>query len=68
MPKDKQVKKVREVVSSNRDLTMREVPDEAGISKTSYRKILTENLGMQHFAVRSVPCLLTEEQKQGALL
>ena len=59
---------MREVVSSNRDLTMREVPDEAGISKTSYRKILTENLGMQHFAVRSVPCLLTEEQKQGALL
>jgi hypothetical protein len=46
---------------------VREVPDEAGISKILYREILTKNLGMRHVAAKSLPHLLTEDQKQGAL-
>jgi len=61
---EKHVAKVREVNCSNRCLTVQEVPDEAGISKKLCRRILNENLGMRHVAAKSVPCLLTEEQKK----
>jgi signal recognition particle subunit SEC65 len=64
---EQHVKKVCEVVRSNRQLTGREVPDEAGILKKSCSEILNENLGMRHAAAKSVPRLLTEEQKQSAL-
>jgi hypothetical protein len=42
-PDEQHVVKVCEVIHSNRCLTVREVPDEAGISKKLCRKILTEN-------------------------
>jgi response regulator of citrate/malate metabolism len=38
--------KVREVIHSDRCLTVQEVADELGISKTLCHEILTENLGM----------------------
>jgi len=44
------VAKVREVIHSNRRLTVREVAEEVSISKTACREILTENLGMHHIA------------------
>ena len=53
-----------EVIRSNRCLTVREVPDEAGISIKSYGRILIENLRMRRVAAKSVARLVTEEQKQ----
>ena len=44
---DDNVAKVREVIRSNRRLTVREVAEEVSISKTVCHEILTENLGMQ---------------------
>ena len=41
---DDNVAKVREVIRSNRRLTVREVAEEASISKTVCHEILTENL------------------------
>jgi len=65
-PHEKRVVKVCEVIRSKRCLTVREVPEEAGISKKLCCEILTANLGMKHVADKSVPRLLTEEQKQSA--
>jgi hypothetical protein len=56
--------KVREVIRSNRRLTVREVAEEVRISKTVCHEILTENLGMHHIAAKFVPRLLTDDQKQ----
>jgi transposase len=58
------VAKVREVVRSNRHLTVREVAEEVSISKTVCHKILTKNLGMHRIAAKFVPRLLTDDQKQ----
>jgi len=49
---EKDIRKVRKVmIRSNRHLTVREVEEEDGISKTTYREFLTENLGMHHVDV-----------------
>ena len=61
---DDNVAKVREVIRSNRRLTVREVSEEVSISKTACHEILTENLGMHRIAAKFVPRLLTEDQKQ----
>jgi hypothetical protein len=45
-------------------LTIHELEEEAGISKTTYHGILTENLGMHYVAAISVPLMLSEDQKQ----
>jgi hypothetical protein len=45
-------------------LTVREVAEEVDISKTVCHEILTENLGMHQIAAKSVPRLLTDDQKQ----
>ena len=47
--------KVCENVHSNRWLTLREVPDEVGISKKSCCGTLTEHLGMRRVADKYVP-------------
>jgi len=54
----------REVIRSNRHLTVREVADEVSISKTMCHEILTENLGVHRIAAKFVPRLLTDDQKQ----
>jgi len=61
---DDNVAKVREVIRSNRRLTVREVAEEVSISKTVCHEILTENLGMHRMAAKFVPRLLTDDQKQ----
>jgi hypothetical protein len=61
---DDNAAKVREVIHSNRHLTVREVVGEVSISKTVCHEILTENLGVHHIAAKSVPRLLTDDQKQ----
>jgi hypothetical protein len=65
-PDEYNVVKVCEVICSNRCLTVQEVPDEAGISKKSCGRILTENLCMKRIAAKSVPRLQTDKQKQSA--
>ena len=64
---DDNVAKVREVIRSDRRLTVREVAEEVSISKTVCHEILTENLGMHRIAAKFVPRLLTDDQKQNRL-
>jgi hypothetical protein len=45
-------------------LTVHEVTEETGISKTTCHEILNENLGMHCVATKFVPCLLSQDQKQ----
>jgi len=52
------------VICSNLNLTIHELKEEAGISKTMYHEILTENLGMHYVAAISVPLMLSEYQKR----
>jgi hypothetical protein len=61
---DDNVANVREVIRSNRRLTVREVAEEVSISKTVCHEILAENLGMHHIAAKFVPRLLTDDQKR----
>jgi len=61
---DDNVAKVREVIRSNRRLTVREVAEEVSISKTVCHEIITENLSMHRIAAKFVPRLLTDDQKQ----
>ena len=58
------IQKVHKVIHSNRCLTIHEVVEEAGISKTMCHEIPTENLGTHHVAAKSVLRLLSEDQKQ----
>ena len=61
---DDNVAKVRDVIRSNRRLTVRGVDKEVSISKSVCHEILTENLGMHRIAAQFVPRLLTDDQKQ----
>jgi DNA-binding transcriptional regulator GbsR (MarR family) len=57
------VEKVHVVNHENRRLTVCEVSEEVGISKSSCHIILTEKLEMHRVAAEFVPRLLTDEQK-----
>jgi len=61
---DDHIEKVRSVILENRRLTIREVSEEVGISKSSCHTILTEKLKMHRVAAKFVPRLLRDEQKQ----
>ena len=52
------------MIRSIRHLTISEVAEEAGISKTMCHAILTENLGMHNAETKFVLSLLSEEKKQ----
>ena len=65
--KEEIIQKFQKVIPSNYRLTIREVAEEAGISKTMFYEILTENLGMHHVAAKFVPHLLSEDQKQNCV-
>jgi len=43
-------------------MTIYEVAEEYGVSKTTYLEILTENLGVHQVAAKFVPHLLVEDQ------
>ena len=60
---DDHVEKVLVVIRQNRLLTVREVAEEVGISKSSYHLILAEKLKMRRVAAKFVPPLLTDTQK-----
>ena len=61
---DDHIEKARSVIRESRRLTIREVSEEVGTCKSSCHTILTEKLKMLRVAAKSVPRLLTEEQKQ----
>ena len=61
---DDNAAKVREVICSDRHLTVREVAEEKSILKTVCHEIFTENLGMHRILAKFVPHLLTDDQKQ----
>jgi hypothetical protein len=54
---------VKHIIRGNRRLAVREVAKEAGISTGSCHTILTEDLGMHRASAKSVPRLLTYDQR-----
>ena len=52
---------VRDVINSDRRLTVREVADKCGISKTTAHQILGNDLNMNRVCARWVPRILTAE-------
>ena len=65
---DDQIENVRAVIRGNRRLTVREVSEEVGISKSSCHSILTAKLLMHRVAAKFVPRLLSDEQRQNRSL
>jgi hypothetical protein len=61
---EENIQEVQRVVRFNRCLTIYEVAEESGISKTTCHEILTENFSVHHVAAKFVPPLLGEDQKQ----
>ena len=57
------VARVREIIRADRRLTIREVAEEVRIAFGMCQKILTEDLRMRCVTAKSVPCLLSAEQK-----
>ena len=56
--------KVRDLVHSDRRLTIREMSDELNLSFYAVQSILTEDLNMRRVSAKFIPKLLTDEQKQ----
>ena len=61
---DEIVEKVKEMVMNDRQITIREVADDVGISIGSCHEIFSNVLGMKRVAAKFVPNLLNFEQKQ----
>ncbi|GFS29193.1 protein GVQW3 [Nephila pilipes] len=57
------VERVRNLVMTDRRLTVREIAEEVGVSKDSAHAILREDLNMNRVAAKFVPKLLSPEQK-----
>ena len=60
---DANIEKVRELVRTDRRLTIRMMADQLGINKESVRSILVDNLGMRKVCAKMVRRLLLEDQK-----
>jgi hypothetical protein len=60
---DDHIEKVRAVIRENSRLTVREVSEEVGISKSSWHTILTGKLEIHRVDAKFVPRLLTDQQK-----
>jgi len=58
------IAKVRTIVRSNGRLTLREIADDCGISVGSCDAILTDDLHMKLVCTKSVPHLLTDDQRE----
>jgi len=61
---DDHVERFRAAIRRNRRLTLREVSYEVDISIGSYHQIFTEKLQMRRVSAKSVPRLLTDDQKE----
>ena len=58
------IEKVRQIVMEDLRLTLREIVEKVGISRGSVHSILTEDLCMRRVSAKSIPKLLTEQQKE----
>ena len=56
------VARVREIIRTDRHLTIREVAEDVGISFGTCQKILTEDLQIRRVSAKFVPRILTAEQ------
>jgi len=65
---EENIQKLWKVIRSNGRLSVCEVAEEAGVSKTMCCMILTENLGMHHVAAKFVLFSPNEEQKQNCAI
>ena len=61
---DENVEKVKEMVMNDRQITIREVADDVGISIGSSHEISSNMLGMKRVAAKFVPKLSNFEQKE----
>ena len=62
--KKKTIAKVRQIVRTNRLLTVRSIAEQVNIDRETVRKILTGDLVMRKVCAKMVPKELTEEHKQ----
>ena len=60
---DTNIEKVRQLVRSDRHLTIRVIANEVGMDKETVHTILVDTLGMRKVCAKMVPKLLTEDQK-----
>ena len=60
---DESIRAVEEVVMWDRQISVRSIADELGISKTSLYKIMNDYLGMKKVCTRWAPKLLTSLQR-----
>ena len=60
---DTNIEKVRQLVRSDRRLTIRVIANKVGMNKETVRTILVDTLGMRKVCTKMVSRLLTEEQK-----
>jgi plasmid maintenance system antidote protein VapI len=58
------VERVRQLVRSNRRLSVRMMAEELNLNRETVRKILTDDLGMRKISAKMVPRILSDEQKQ----
>jgi len=61
---EENIAKVRQIVHTNRRLTVSRISEQVNIDRETVRKILTEDLDMRKVCAKMVPKELTEEQKQ----
>ncbi|KAJ8944261.1 hypothetical protein NQ318_013673 [Aromia moschata] len=61
---DENVKKIRELVITDRRQTIDQLSEIRGLSWSSVQRILTEDLGMKRVAAKFVPLALADNQKE----
>lgn len=61
---DTNVQKMRDVLNSDRRLSIRAIADEVGIDKMTVHNIIKNDLGMRKICAKLVPKHLTDEQKE----
>ena len=61
---DENIERLRDMISSDRRLTIRIIAEELNMAKESVRTILTQDLNMRKVCAKLVPRLLNEEQKK----
>ena len=64
---DKNIIRVKQLVRSDRRLTVRMISDELSLNREPVRTILLHNLGMRKVYAKMVPKILSEDQKQNRI-
>ena len=61
---DENIIRVKQLVQSDRRLTVQKIADELGLNRESVQTILLHDLGMRKMCVKLVPKILSGDQKQ----